>query len=59
MDIKNLSTLKIHVLTQGQYDREAAAGTAEVDALYLTPEEASVKLSDVANVTEVKAYLGI
>lgn len=59
MTTENLSTLKIHRLTQSQYDREYEAGTLEENAIYLTPEEASVKLSDVANVTEVKMYLGI
>lgn len=59
MDIKNLSTLKIHRLSQGQYDREVASGTAEEDALYLVPDEETVKVSDIANLSEVKAYLGI
>lgn len=39
MDTKNLSTLKIHKLTQAQYDRELAAGNIDENALYLTPEE--------------------
>ena len=37
MITENLSTLKIHKLTQEQYDRAAAAGNLETDALYLTP----------------------
>ena len=36
---KNLSTLKIHKLTQEQYDRELAAGRLDENALYLTPDE--------------------
>jgi hypothetical protein len=36
---ENLSTLKIHKLTQAQYDRELAAGNLDENALYLTPEE--------------------
>ena len=36
----NLSTLKIHKLTQAQYERELAAGNIDETALYLTPEEA-------------------
>jgi hypothetical protein len=37
---ENLSTLKIHKLTQAQYDRELAAGNIDESALYLIPEEA-------------------
>ena len=37
MITENLSTLKIHKLTQEQYDRAAAEGNLETDALYLTP----------------------
>jgi hypothetical protein len=36
---ENLSTLKIHKLTQEQYDREATNGTLEDNAIYLTPDE--------------------
>lgn len=36
----NLETLKIHKLTQEQYDRELAAGNIDENALYLTPDEA-------------------
>lgn len=39
MITENLSTLKIHKLTQAQYDRELAAGNLDENALYLTPEE--------------------
>lgn len=59
MTTENVSILKIHKLTQTQYDREVEAGTADELALYLTPDEASVKQSDVAKVSEVEAYLGI
>ena len=38
MNTQNLSTLKIHKLTQAQYDRELAAGNIDVNALYLTPD---------------------
>lgn len=37
MNTENLSTLKIHKLTQEQYDRELAAGRIDGSALYLTP----------------------
>lgn len=39
MITENLSTLKIHKLTQEQYNRELAAGTLDESALYLTPDE--------------------
>lgn len=41
MITENLSTLKIHKLTQAQYDREFEAGRIEENALYLTPYEAN------------------
>ncbi|MBR5794537.1 MAG: hypothetical protein IKY26_00155 [Erysipelotrichaceae bacterium] len=40
MITENLSTLKIHKLTQAQYDRELANGTIDETALYLTSDEA-------------------
>lgn len=43
MITENLSTLKIHKLTQAQYDREFAAGRIDENALYLTPDEGSIK----------------
>lgn len=39
MITENLSTLKIHKLTQSQYERELATGNIDKNALYLTPEE--------------------
>lgn len=39
MITENLSTLKIHKLTQEQYDRELAAGNIDESAIYLTPDE--------------------
>lgn len=39
MTTKNLSTLKIHKLTEAQYQREKEAGNLDADALYLTPDE--------------------
>lgn len=39
MNTENLSTLKIHKLTQAQYDREFASGNLDENALYLTPDE--------------------
>lgn len=39
MITENLSTLKIHKLTQAQYERELEAGRIDPNALYLTPDE--------------------
>lgn len=38
METTNLSTLKIHKLSQAQYERELAAGNIDENAIYLTPE---------------------
>lgn len=38
MITENLSTLKIHKLSQAQYERELAAGRIEENALYMTPD---------------------
>ena len=46
MITENVSTLKIHKLTQAQYDRELEAGNLDETALYLTPDESeSIKLT--------------
>ena len=42
MITENLSTLKIHKLTQAQYDRELAAGNIDESALYLTPDSVEI-----------------
>lgn len=42
MITENLSTLKIHKLTQAQYDRELAAGRIDENALYLTPDDTEI-----------------
>ena len=39
MKTENLPILKIHKLSQAQYDRELAAGNIDETALYLTPDE--------------------
>ena len=41
MITQNLATLKIHRLTQEQYDRALAQGVLDPSALYLTPDEES------------------
>lgn len=43
MIAENLSTLKIHKLTQEQFDRELANGNIDDNALYLTPDESVTK----------------
>jgi hypothetical protein len=49
---ENLSTLKIHKLTQEQYDRELAAGRIDENAIYLTPDE-EIDLSKYALASDV------
>lgn len=56
MITENLSTLKIHKLTQEQYERELAAGTLDANALYLTPEE-EIDLSGYATKAEIPEVL--
>ena len=48
MITENLSTLKIHKLTKEQYNRELSAGRIDENALYLTPDEDSIDLSNYA-----------
>ena len=52
MITENLSTLKIHKLTQEQYDRELANNTLDENALYLTPEE-EIDLSEYVTVEQL------
>lgn len=60
----NLSTLKINVLSQPQYDRELAAGNIDASAMYLTPDEEIVIDTYMSDVSEnpvqnkvIKAYI--
>lgn len=53
MITENLSTLKIHRLTQEQYDRELASGNIDESAFYLTPEE-SIDLSGYATKEDIE-----
>lgn len=55
MIIEDLSTLKIHKLTQEQYDRELAAGRIDAAALYLTPDE-EYDLSKFVTTEQLDAY---
>lgn len=56
MITENLSTLKIHKLTQEQYDRELSAGNIDANALYLTPDE-DVDLSGYATKEQVNTAI--
>ena len=56
MIVENISTLKIHKLTQEQYDRELAAGNIDQNAIYLTPDK-GIDLSEYAKTTYVDAGL--
>lgn len=48
MITENVSTLKIHKLTQEQYNRELENGTLEETSMYLTPEIEKIgELSDL------------
>lgn len=42
MIVENISVLKIHYMTQEQYDREKTNGALDENALYLTPEGESI-----------------
>ena len=57
MNIESLSTLKIHRLTQAQYERERDAGNLEENALYLTPDEI-INLSAYATKEYVQEMIG-
>ena len=52
MITENLSTLKIHKLSQAQYERELEAGRIDESALYLTPDE-DIDLSIYATTSDV------
>lgn len=54
MITENLSTLKIHKLTEAQYQRELEAGRIDESALYLTPDE-EIDLSGYATVEQLNA----
>lgn len=56
MITENLSTLKIHKLTQAQYDRELKAGRIDENALYLTPDE-DIDLSPYATIDYVDSAI--
>ena len=58
MITENLSTLKIHKLTQEQYSRELANGNIDETALYLTPETI-IEGNCVLHIHDMATYAGI
>ena len=60
MITENLSTLKIHKLSQEQYDREFAAGNIDNSAIYLTPDtSADVDLSNYATLEQLSQKVSL
>ena len=53
MNTENLKTLKIHKLSQAQYERELLAGNIDPTALYLTPDD-GVDLSEYATLDQLE-----
>lgn len=53
-----LSTLKIHKLTQEEYEQEIENGTIEENALYLTPDE-EIDLSGYATIEQIDAKANV
>ncbi len=59
MITENLSTLKIHKLTQEQYNRELDAGRIDENALYLTPdEEIDFSAIELITIDDIDAICG-
>ena len=58
LNTENLSTLKIHKLTQAQYNREREAGRLDGNALYLTPDE-EIDLSSYATKESLNKKAGM
>jgi hypothetical protein len=54
LNTQNISTLKIHKLTQAQYERELEAGRIDENAFYLTPDK-EIDLSGYATKEYVDA----
>lgn len=51
---KNISALKIHKLTQAQYEDCLKAETLEEDAIYLTPEQVTYTAEEVDKLIATK-----
>lgn len=50
MTRENLQILKIHKLTQEQYDREKEANRLDSNALYLTPDRSAIIVDDTLSI---------
>ena len=61
MITENLSTLKIHKLSQAQYEREYEAGNIDPNAIYLTPDEgdSSELLTKVSQLENDVGYITV
>ena len=57
MITENLSTLKIHKLTQAQYERELEAGRIDETALYMTSDEEIPMLPQVTTADNGKVLM--
>ena len=55
---ENLSTLKIHKLSQAQYDRELAAGRIDENALYLTPDDEGGSIAEHNSALDAHSNMG-
>lgn len=55
MVTENLSTLKIHTLTEDQYDRERLAGNIDPTALYLTKEIERDKIAELGSYSNINS----
>ena len=49
---EKISNLKIHKLTQEQYDRELTNGNIDPNAFYITPQENSIDEEQIRNIIE-------
>ena len=59
MNTENLSTLKIHKLSQAQYKRELAAGRIDDTALYLTPDTTIPEVTEADNGKFLRVVNGV
>lgn len=59
MNTENLNTLKIHKLSQAQYDRELAAGRLDPTALYMTPDVTDTEITEATTMqSQIQVQLG-
>ncbi len=58
MKIENLASLKIHKLTQAQYDNAFAEGRIDENALYLVPDDTQLASSVHCGIAEPTNDIG-